>query len=206
MKSDTMTIVLDEFCYRHWDNPNYHGARITTMTKDEFIEHVRKYIEENGGFDKISVEGYAPFCRHIFIPNPTDACVDSVKITPEIEPLIKSGYCARREDELPVLCRWVCAKDIPGGVPKAPILDLIFYNHEQLVAEAADMNLKLQPGDWDWGLISIKGQHTPGEIPMQPITAMRNALGRQYGGSSVPIDEAKYRASADYWNKYVSVQ
>lgn len=202
-----MTIILDQFCFRHWDNPNYHGARITTMTKDEFIEHVRKYIQENGGFEKCSVEGYAPFCRHIFIDNPADACVDCVKITKEIEPLIKSGYCARSDKELPVLCRWVRAEDLPGGkVPKAPVLDLIFYSHEQLVLEAEAMNSETEPGDWDWGLISIKGQHAPGETPMQPITAMRNALGREYGGSSVPIDEKKYRESAEYWNNYVSVQ
>ena len=201
-----MSIILDEFAYRHWDNPNYHGARITTMTKEEFIEYVRKYISENGGFDKCSVEGYAPFCRHIFMPNPTDARVDSVLITPEIEPLIKSGYCARRDDELPVLCRWISAADLPNGVPKANVLDLIFYNHEQLKLEAEAMKFDVHPGEWDWGLISIKGQDKPGEIPMQPITAMRNALGREYGGSSVPIDEKKYRESAEYWNKYISVQ
>lgn len=176
------------------------------MTKEEFMENVHKQIEEQGGFDKCSVEGYAPFCRHVFINNPTDAKVDSVKITPEIEPLIKSGYCARRDDELPVLCRWIPVADVPGGVPVAPILDLIFYSHEQLVKEAAAMNNNLAPGQWDWGLIALKGQHTPGEIPMQPITAMRNALGVEFGGSSVPIDEAAYRKSAAYWNEYVTVQ
>lgn len=201
-----MTIVLDDFAARHWDKPDYAGARITSMTKDEFMAEVRKHMAENGGFDKCSVEGYAPFCRHIFIPNCTDALIDAIEITPEIEGVIKSGYRARREDELPVLCRWVEAKDIPGGVPKADYLDLIFYSREQLIKEAQDMNLALQPGEWDWGLISIKAQKIGKETPMQPITAMRNALGREYGGSSVPIDEKKYRDSCDFWEHYVSIQ
>ena len=32
-----------------------------------------------------------------------------------------------------------------------------------------------------WGVISIKAQDEPEETPMQPITAMRNALGREEG-------------------------
>ena len=201
-----MTIVLDDFASRHWDDPNYTGARITNMNKQEFIEYVRDYISQHGGFQNCSVEGYAPFCRHVFIENPTDAHVDSIEITPDIEKLIKSGYHSRRSDELPVLCRWIEARSLPNGIPIAKYLDLIFYSREQLIAEAKDMNLTIQPGEWDWGLISIKGQMIAEETPMQPITAMRNALGREYGRSSVPIDEAKYRKSVEYWQKYISIQ
>lgn len=201
-----MTIVLDEFAFRHWDDPTYTGARITTISKEDFTESVRKYIAENGGFDKCSVDGYAPFCRHVFIPNTTDAHVDCIEITDDILGFIKSGYRARRPDELPVLCRWIEAKDVPGGVPNAAFLDLIFYSREQLIKEAQAMNLTLQEGDWDWGLISIKAQTVPYETPMQPITAMRNALGVEYGGSSDPIDTEKYRKSVEFWEKYISIQ
>jgi Protein of unknown function (DUF3228) len=31
---------------------------------------------------------------------------------------------------------------------------------------------------------------------MTPITMMRNALGKEYGGSGVHLDEEKYRKSA----------
>ena len=36
------------------------------------------------------------------------------------------------------------------------------------------------------------------ECPMTPITIMRNALGRDEGGSGVPIDREKYRQSVEY--------
>ena len=201
-----MTIVLDEFAYRHWDDPKYAGARITSINKEDFTNQVRSYIAEHGGFDKCSVEGYAPFCRHVFIPNTTDARVDAIEITEELLPLIKSGYRSRRPDELAVLCRWIEAKDVPGGVPKADFLDLIFYSREQLIKEGQAMNLKIQEGEWDWGLISIKAQKANYETPMQPITAMRNALGVEYGGSSDPIDPEKYKKSVDFWERFISIQ
>ena len=37
---------------------------------------------------------------------------------------------------------------------------------------------------------------------MQPMTMMRNALGKEYGGSGVPLDEAKYRKSVEFWQDY----
>lgn len=201
-----MSIILDPFSFRHWDDPNYSGAKITSMSKDEFIGHVREFIAAKGGFVESSKEGYVPFCRHVFIPNPTDALVDVVEITSEIEPLIKSGYRARRPDELPVLCRWIPKDLVPGGAKRAEFLDLIFYSREQIILENKDMGDETQPGDWEWGLISIKAQTIDEETPMQPITMMRNALGREYGGSSVAIDPAAYAKSAEYWEKYVSIQ
>ena len=41
---------------------------------------------------------------------------------------------------------------------------------------------------------------------MQPITIMRNALGREYGGSGVPIDEKKYQESVDFWIEHVAIK
>ncbi len=35
-------------------------------------------------------------------------------------------------------------------------------------------------------------QNEPFETPMQPITMLRNALGREEGGSGVPIDKEAY--------------
>lgn len=35
-------------------------------------------------------------------------------------------------------------------------------------------------------------QMEPYETPMQPITMMRNALGREEGGSGVPVDRDAY--------------
>ena len=43
------------------------------------------------------------------------------------------------------------------------------------------------------------------ELPMQPITAMRNALGKEAGGSGVPIDEVAYCKSADFWELHATL-
>jgi hypothetical protein len=201
-----MTIVLDSFAYRHWDSPDYSGAKITNVSKSDFVIRVRSYISEHGGFDSVSVSGYAPFCRHIFIPNFTDARVDCVEITQVLSPSIQTGYRARRESELPVLMRWIDATDIPGGVPTASSLDLIFYSRAQILIEnAAIPDDSLDLGEWDWGLISIKAQLVGHETPMLPITAMRNALGAAYGGSNEQIDVEGYRRSVGFWERHISV-
>jgi hypothetical protein len=41
---------------------------------------------------------------------------------------------------------------------------------------------------------------------MQPITMMRNALGRDQGGSGVPLEIEKYKESVAFWSKYVSIK
>lgn len=57
-----------------------------------------------------------------------------------------------------------------------------------------------------WGIISVKGQLCDYELPMQPITMMRNALGTEYGGSGVPFEVAKYKESLDFWKEHVSIK
>ena len=41
---------------------------------------------------------------------------------------------------------------------------------------------------------------------LQPITMMRNALGREEGGSGVPLDRHKYDAAAAYWETHAAIQ
>jgi hypothetical protein len=41
---------------------------------------------------------------------------------------------------------------------------------------------------------------------MTPITVMRNALGKEEGGSGVPLNRAAYQASVDYWEEHASIQ
>ena len=40
----------------------------------------------------------------------------------------------------------------------------------------------------------------PEEIPMAPITMMRNALGVAEGGSGVPLDRRAYSRSVAFWS------
>ncbi len=59
--------------------------------------------------------------------------------------------------------------------------------------------------DAPWGIVSIKAQDVDSELPMQPITAMRNALGVEEGGSGIPINREAYMAAYRYWNDHAIV-
>mgnify|MGYP002480931407 CR=1 FL=1 len=56
--------------------------------------------------------------------------VGAIPITPENEHLLKSGYKARTEKELPVLQRWFPRESIE--IPDATMLDLILYSYVEL--------------------------------------------------------------------------
>ena len=60
--------------------------------------------------------------------------------------------------------------------------------------------------DYDWGIVSIKAQDQDSEIPMEPITAMRNALGKDQGGSGVALDRDYYLSSVEFWNVHALVK
>jgi Protein of unknown function (DUF3228) len=66
---------------------------------------------------------------------PPLAATCAVRITPENEHLLRSGYEARRPSELPVLGRWFPRGSVPP--PPAPILDIILYTREQIHLERA---------------------------------------------------------------------
>jgi hypothetical protein len=40
---------------------------------------------------------------------------------------------------------------------------------------------------------------------MQPITMMRNALGKEEGGSGVPLEREKYEESTAYWQNHAPI-
>ena len=41
---------------------------------------------------------------------------------------------------------------------------------------------------------------------MQPITAMRNSLGKETGGSGVALDKEKYMESVKFWRENATVK
>ena len=53
--------------------------------------------------------------------------------------------------------------------------------------------------DYQYGIVSIKAQNVDHELPMAPITAMRNSLGKEHGGSGVDINVEKYNESVQFW-------
>lgn len=123
----------------------------------------------------------------------------TLKITKENEHLLKSGYFKRAEHELPVLTRWFPSDKIEKR--EAKFLDLILYSKEQIELENSKTGVQNMEYDCPWSIVSVKFQDEDYETPMTPITMMRNALGKEYGGSGVPLDIKKYEESVKYWSE-----
>ena len=190
-------ISLDAFCLRQFDK-SAMGTKID-MDKDAFINKVNE-LWHSGKFEL--TPGYAPFCKHLFVPNFCGAMVSELEITPENEGLLKSGYLARTEKELPVLARWFDSKSVK--VHEAKYLDLILYSREQILIENEKMNSECTDEE-PWGLISVKAQDLDSECIMNPITMIRNALGMSEGGSGVSLNRENYKKSVEYWSKHAIV-
>lgn len=125
----TNDISLDSFAHRQFDDDSYSGTKIR-MRKEDFMVKVvnfyahRKAISEEYKDRPVLVDGYAPFCKHLFMPNFNDTILDgAVTISPQNESLLKTSYQARNDKELPVLVRY-----FPKGSVQPPVatfLDLI---------------------------------------------------------------------------------
>jgi hypothetical protein len=49
-------------------------------------------------------------------------------------------------------------------------------------------------------------QYVDFELPMLPSTMMRNALGKEFGGSGVAIDRQKYLECVAFWSEYAIIR
>ena len=113
-----------------------------------------------------SSHGYAPFCKlHVYRNWTSTRCL-TVPVTAANRHLLRSDYEARNSGELPVLVRWFEGVEPPVASYLIPIL----YSREQLAKEGSAI-------DADWGVVGCMYTSEPAEIPMAPITMMRNALG-----------------------------
>ncbi|CAK4624432.1 unnamed protein product [Aphanomyces euteiches] len=194
--------ALDEFCLRQFDDPNYKGTQLQ-YDKAAFEAKINELFETK---QCELVDGYAPFCKHLFVPNFVNARLSSATITESNAHLLQSDYVARVPTELPVLVRWFPADKVTPGVAK--YLDVILYSREQINAEtqATGHAPDTVNADVPWGIISVKAQDVPHELPMNPITMMRNALGKDQGGSGVSLDRDQYAAAVAYWSKNAVIQ
>lgn len=192
---------LDAFALRQWTDPHYSGTRLAGVDADELLARVEAAHAQGSPL----VDGYAPFCKHLFLPNFNGARSGALAVSEANRHLLRSGYSSRTPSELPVLQRWFSSSDVEA--PEAAWLDIILYSREQLVKERAATGRADQPPlpDAPWGIISIKAQAEEFELPMQPITAMRNALGREEGGSGVAIDRAAYARAVEYWQGHAVI-
>lgn len=198
--SKAKQMAIDPFVMRQFDDPTYTGTRVD-YDKAAFEA---KMNELHDGGQQL-VDGYAPFCKHLFVPNFVDAKLNYLEITEENEGCLRSAYEARTDKELPVLVRWFPSSLAPPP-PVAKYLDVILYSREQIRKETAAMGKEDDGEVAPWGIISVKAQDVDYELPMQPITMMRNALGAEEGGSGVGLDRAKYAESVAFWSKFAPIK
>ena len=125
-----MRIALTTFAIdHHWDS-KFAGTTITDRTPIEFENEISQYtVLWPYDFHLHWQDGYAPFCKLLFVTNFTNANTGSLPITPENEHCLRSGYKARSDEELPVLTRWF--EGLPE-VPEAEYLVLVLYDKKQL--------------------------------------------------------------------------
>ena len=117
----------------------------------------------------------------------------ALPITPANRAQLRSGYEARSPAELPVLTRWFEGVEAPVANYLIPIL----YSRAQLEKEGERIKA-------DWGVVGCLYTLAPEEIPMAPITMMRNALGVDEGGSGVQLDRAAYTRSVAFWETHAN--
>ena len=201
-------LILDKFAYRAFEQSR--SSNYINISKEEFIQKVNEQYKSTTEL----VDGYAPFCKHLFIKNFVKGLKPChIEITPETEKLIISKYDSRQKNELPVLIRYIDLKTIDKEkIKDALYLDLILYSKEQIISEMKEMKAEeneineMQKKDFDWGIISIKYLNINHELPFVPITIMRNSLGKNEGGSGVPIDRKKYMDGVEFWSKNVELK
>lgn len=201
------------YCKTHTSSLHVYHAHLTHRFDSNIP--IQKFEEiANQRFDASNLQdGYAPFCKHIFLKNDfTDARVNVLPITKDNEHCLRSKYEARNDKELPVLTRYFSRElleqnklDDDEVFPVAKYLDLILYSREQINKENQAMGKSSDGETAPWGIVSIKAQDIDRELPMTPITAMRNALGKEDGGSGVPIDRVKYKEAFEYWKDHATV-
>jgi len=200
---------LDPFAARNFFEPGTtpRGREFIEFHTADFERRVNEWYNEQvkQGFNPLK-DGYAPFCKHLFVPNFVPGLIDgAVEITEDNAGLLRSEYVARRASELPVLARWFPKAIIANQAKVASFLDIILYSREQIREENAKQN-ETNDDNAPWGIVSIKPQSVDHEIPMEPITMMRNALGQEHGGSGVELKAEAYMKSVEFWNKHARVQ
>jgi hypothetical protein len=209
MSSDTpKRLILDTFAYRSFDKT--YRKNYIDYPKENFLAEINKLLISYTQFK----DGYAPFCKHLFIKNfVPNFKPNYVPITDQTEKLIKTCYETRQQNELPVLSRYIPLDSLTEvDIPDAKYLDIILYSKEQIIKEKIAMKESqdeinaLSNIDFEYGIIAIKPQDVDYELPMLPITMMRNALGVDQGGSGVQLEREKYMESVAFWEKNVIIQ
>jgi hypothetical protein len=179
-----MSIALTAFARARLFPKDGRRNAIQDITPAEY----ERYLNEHEPLKVL--DGYAPFCKLHVHRNWTSTRCLTIPITPGNRHLLCSGYEARNISELPVLVRWFEGLE----APVADYLVVILYSREQMQKEGEGV-------DADWGIVGCLATAQPDEIPMAPITMMRNALGVEEGGSGVAMDREAYQRSVEFWER-----
>lgn len=182
-----MRIVMTEFARPRLFPREPRRNTIQDISAAQF----ERYLNEHAPLKVLP--GYAPFCTLHVHRNWTSTRCLTVAITDANRHQLRSAYEARNSSELPVLVRWFKGVEPPVAGYLVPIL----YSREQLALEGA-------PIDGDFGIVGCMYTSALEEIPMTPITMMRNALGVEEGGSGVPLDRPSYLRSVEYWGAHAN--
>ena len=189
-------IVLTQFALdRHWDS-TFAGTKLANLIEPSEFQDAINLITDDSGSPPLEA-GYAPFCKHLWVPNSFGVLAGVAPIAGN-EDKLRTGYEARRASELPVLTRWL---DSSAGimVPPAEWLDVILYSGDHLRGEGVECKA-------DWGVVSINAEVFRRETPLNPMTQLRNALGVEQGGSGKPIDREAYMAAVEFWSKHANIR
>ena len=182
-----MSIALTDFARTRLFPRDGRRTAIQDCSPDAFIERL------NAAPPLRVLDGYAPFCQLHVHANWTATRCSMIAITEANRHLLRSAYEARSREELPVLVRWFEGLEPPVAKYLIPIL----YDRAQLAKEGTAI-------DADWGVVGCLYTLEPEEIPMVPITQLRNALGVAEGGSGVAIDRAAYLRSVAFWEQHAN--
>ena len=182
-----MTIALTDFARRRLFPGDGRRTAIQDCTPEAFVARL------NADAPARVIPGYAPFCVLHAHRNWTSTRCSVIALDDGNRHRLRSAYEARTPAELPVLVRWFEGLEPPVAAYLVPIL----YDRAQLAKEGT-------PIVADWGIVGCLYTMAPEEIPMVPITMLRNALGVDEGGSGVPIDRGAYARAVDFWARHAN--
>ena len=135
MEKTPKSLILDQFAFRSFDKSR--TSNYINMDKEEFTKKVNELYKSESQL----VDGYAPFCKHLFVENFVKGLKSChIEINEQTNKLIISKYDSRQKNELPVLIRYIDLNSIDKEkIPDAKFLDLILYSKEQIVSERIEM-------------------------------------------------------------------
>lgn len=207
-------IQYTNFTLRYFKK-DFVGTNLSHINQDELLEFINSnyndiYPVDLDDNDIELLDSLYDFCKYLVIPLDNEYKINcSVKRIEQSDyQFIKSDYSSRTETELDVISRRL---EIPKifSQPKSKYLVVILYTKEQLLKEhdSTDKNIKFElNNDCEYGIVSLMGTIEPYPDSITPITMMRNALGKKYGGNGVKINFDEYNKSVNFWKYHILIK